>query len=131
MDNRQLHHCYHLKPSQFALGFQLLCLILMLILTYLTSGIWIAISCFIIACVGLTFFRKKHIVYKLEQLDYQLWSVQYRSSQKIQQVRIEQFLDHTFYISIHFEDKKLKPFIIWQDQVTKNQWKSLKIRCKF
>ncbi|WP_089605411.1 protein YgfX [Acinetobacter piscicola] len=131
MDSQAVHHCYHLKPSRFALGFQLLCLLIMLILIYLTSGIWGAVGCFIIACIGLTFFRKRHNAYKLEQLDYQLWSVQYRSSQKIQHVKIERFIDHTFYIAVNFEDKKLKPFIIWQDQVVEYQWKSLKSRCKF
>ena len=131
MDNRSIHYCYQLKPSRFALGFQFLGLSLMLILIYLTSPIWAVISCFFIAGGSLIIFRNRYAVYQLEQLDYELWSVQYLPAQKIQQVQINRFIDHTFYISVHFEDKKLKPFIIWQDQVDEYQWKSLKTRCKF
>lgn len=131
MDSQAVHYCYHLKPSRFALGFQFLCLLLMLILIYFTMGIWASVCCFIIAYLSLNFFRQRNSAYKLEQLDYQLWSVQYQSSQKIQHVKIERFIDHNFYIAVNFEDKKLKPFIIWQDQVTQYQWKSLKTRCKF
>ena len=129
-DSQSVHHCYHLKPSRFALGFEFLCLFLMLILIYLTSDIWGVIVSLIVACSSLILFRRRYSAYKLEQLDYQSWSVQYLPSQEIQQVKINQFIDHTLYISVYFEDKKLKPFIIWQDQVTEYQWKSLKTRCK-
>lgn len=113
MDSRNIHYCYQLKPSRFALGFQFLGLSLMLILIYLISSIWVVIGCFFIACVSLIIFRNRYTAYQLEQLDYELWSVQYLPAQKIQQVQINRFIDHTFYISVHFEDKKLKPFIIW------------------
>lgn len=130
MDSQSIHHCYHLKPSRYVLGFQFLCLFLMLILIYLTSYIWGVIVSLILACGSLILFRSRYGAYKLEQLDYQSWSIQYLPLQEIQQVKIKRFIDHTFYISVYFEDKKRKPFIIWQDQVTEYQWKSLKTRCK-
>ncbi|RKG40320.1 hypothetical protein D7V20_01395 [Acinetobacter rongchengensis] len=131
MDSQAVHYCYHLKPSRFALGFQFLCLFFMLTLIYFTMGIWLSMGCFIIAYLSLIFFRRRNSAYKLEQLDYQFWSIQYQSSQKIQHVKIERFIDHGVYIAVNFEDKKLMPFIIWQDQITQYQWKSLKTRCKF
>jgi len=81
------------------------------------------------------YFRQSSSIYKLEQLDYEQWSVQYLQKNMspkstIQQVKIEKLIDHIFYISIYFQDKKIKPLIIWQDQLPKDQWKSLKVRAK-
>ena len=131
MANPQIHQCYLLKPSRFALGFQILCLIIILLFTYLSLNIWMWMVCIVAALISLKLFNMQPKADQVEQLEYDIWSIRYSSSRKIQQVKIIQFIDHHFYIAVHFENKKIKPLIIWQDQVSKNQWKSLKNRCKF
>ena len=131
MANPQIHQCYLLKPSRFALGFQILCLIIILLFTYLSLSIWMWMVCIVAALISLKLFNMQPKADQIEQLEYDIWSIRYSSSRKIQQVKIIQFIDHHFYIAVHFENKKIKPLIIWQDQVSKNQWKSLKNRCKF
>ena len=131
MANPQIHQCYLLKPSRFALGFQILCLIIILLFTYLSLNIWMWMVCIVAALISLKLFNMQPKADQVEQLEYDSWSIRYSSSREIQQVKIIQFIDHYFYIAVHFENKKIKPLIIWQDQVYKNQWKSLKNRCKF
>ena len=131
MANPQIHQCYLLKPSRFVLGFQILCLIIILLFTYLSLNIWMWMVCIVAALISLKLFNMQPKADQVEQLEYDIWSIRYSSSRKIQQVKIIQFIDHHFYIAVHFENKKIKPSIIWQDQVSKNQWKSLKNRCKF
>ena len=131
MANPQIHQCYLLKPSRLALGFQILCLIIILLFTYLSLNIWMWMVCIVAALISLKLFNMQPKADQVEQLEYDIWSIRYSSSRKIQQVKIIQFIDHHFYIAVHFENKKIKPLIIWQDQVYKNQWKSLKNRCKF
>ena len=131
MANPQIHQCYLLKPSRFALGFQILCLIIILLFTYLSLSIWMWMVCIVAALISLKLFNMQPKADQVEQLEYDIWSIRYSSSREIQQVKIIQFIDHHFYIGVHFENKKIKPLIIWQDQVSKNQWKSLKNRCKF
>ena len=131
MVNPQIHQCYLLKPSRFALGFQILCLIIILLFTYLSLSIWMWMVCIVAALISLKLFNMQSKADQIEQLEYDIWSIRYSSSHEIQQVKIIQFIGHHFYIAVHFENKKIKPLIIWQDQVSKNQWKSLKNRCKF
>lgn len=125
-----IHQCYELKPSRFALGFQLffLIVIFVLLLSQLNIG-WCALL-LLMALVALKVMRGQANVQCLEYLDQQDWTLKFNHSPSIQHVKIKQMFDHSFYIVIHFQEKNVKNLIIWHDQLSRKQWKSMKIRSK-
>lgn len=129
-DELKTHQRYQFKPSRIALGFQLLCLTIIFIVLYSIITVWIGVLLLLLACFSLKIFRMCPQVRSLEHFDLDQWTLQYEDSNQIHHVQIQQMIDHRFYIAVYFAEKNNKSLIIWQDQVSKIQWKSLKSRVK-
>ena len=129
-DELKTHQRYQIKPSRIALGFQLLFLTVMFIVLYSIITVWISVLLLLLACFSLKIFRMRPQVRSLEYFDLDHWTLEYENSNQIHHVQIQQMIDHRFYIAVYFAEKNNKNLIIWQDQLSKIQWKSLKSRVK-
>jgi len=129
-DELKTHQRYQFKPSRIALGFQLLFLTVMFIVLYSIITVWISVLLLLLACFSLKIFRMRPQVRSLEYFDLDHWTLEYENSNQIHHVQIQQMIDHRFYIAVYFAEKNNKNLIIWQDQLSKIQWKSLKSRVK-
>lgn len=129
-DELKTHQRYQFKPSRIALGFQLLFLTVMFIVLYSIITVWISVLLLLLACFSLKIFRMRPQVRSLEYFDLDQWTLEYENSNQIHHVQIQQMIDHRFYIAVYFAEKNNKNLIIWQDQLSKIQWKSLKSRVK-
>lgn len=130
MNDFNLHRRYAFKPSRIALGFQLFCIAMLFILLSLLLSLWLSILLSIIALMSLIFFRKKAQIESLEQLDLDQWSLKFYHSDQVLSVNIQQWVDHSLYVVVYFQEKKRSNLVIWCDQMTELQWKSLKMRVK-
>ena len=65
-----------------------------------------------------------------EQLDLDQWSLKFYHSDQVLAVNIQQWVDHSLYVVVYFQEKKHSNLVIWRDQMTDLQWKSLKMRVK-
>ena len=133
---------FQLKPSIIAIVFQLMIALLIVWLLLQVLSLWLSVVC--IAIVTWTYFkfvRARRIV-GLDQLDDREWSISYLvpriASQYIkstarqtetQRVQLRQVIDHQIYIVMEFQ-QAFKPLVIWCDQVSKAEWKALKVLAK-
>lgn len=133
---------FQLKPSLIAIVFQLMIALLIVWLLLQVLSLWLSVVC--IAIVAWTYFkfvRARRIV-GLDQLDDREWSISYLvpriASQHIkstarqtetQRVQLRQVIDHQVYIVLEFQ-QAFKSVVIWCDQVSKTQWKALKVLAK-
>lgn len=133
---------FQLKPSIIAIVFQLMIALLIVWLLLQVLSLWLSVVC--IAIVAWTYFkfvRARRIV-GLDQLDDREWSISYLVprivSQHIkstarqtetQRVQLRQVIDHQVYIVLEFQ-QAFKSVVIWCDQVSKTQWKALKVLAK-
>ena len=133
---------FQLKPSLIAIVFQLMIALLIVWLLLQVLSLWLSVVC--IAIVTWTYFkfvRARRIV-GLDQLDDREWSISYLvpriASQHIkstarqtetQRVQLRQVIDHQVYIVLEFQ-QAFKSVVIWCDQVSKTQWKALKVLAK-
>lgn len=133
---------FQLKPSIIAIVFQLMIALLIVWLLLQVLSLWLSVVC--IAIVTWTYFkfvRARRIV-GLDQLDDREWSISYLvpriASQHIkstarqtetQRVQLRQVIDHQVYIVLEFQ-QAFKSVVIWCDQVSKTQWKALKVLAK-
>lgn len=125
-----VHEHYRLKPSRYALGFQLCCFVLMVIALYCTLHNDRVILFIFIASMCWFLFLKQDQIEILTQLDHDEWSVQWRHSGRRQRVELGMIFDHQFYIVLYFKSKGVRPLLIWPDQLALKSWKSLKTRAK-
>lgn len=125
-----MHQRYALKPSRVALGFQFFSLLCITILLSFLLNIWLCILLLGLALLILKLFRKQSTVICLEQLDHDMWSLQQADCRVIQQVKVKKILNHSLYIVITFQNKEDPNLIIWCDQLSKQQWKSMQTRAR-
>ena len=133
---------FQLKPSVIAIVFQLMIALLIVWLLLQVLSLWLSIICIII--VAWTYFKfvRARRILGLDQLDDREWSISYLvpgvASQHIkstarqtetQRVQLRQVIDHQIYIVLEFQ-QAFKPVVIWCDQVSKTQWKALKVLAK-
>lgn len=130
MNDFNLHRRYEFKPSRLALGFQLFCIVLLFALLSSLLSLWLSALLGIIALFSLKIFKNKAQIESLEQLDLDTWSLKFIDSEQILSVNIRQWVDHSFYIAVYFQEKNSSNLVIWRDQMTNLQWKSLKMRVK-
>ena len=133
---------FQLKPSIITIVFQLMIalLIVWLLLQMLTP--WLSVICIVI--IGWTYFKfvRANRIVGLDQLDDREWSISYlvprvvsqqikstARQTEIQRVELHQVIDHQIYIVLEFQ-QAVKPVVIWCDQVSKTQWKALKVLAK-
>ena len=105
-------------------------------------SLWLSIICIII--VAWTYFKfvRARRILGLDQLDDREWSISYlvprvpsqhlkstARQTEIQRVELRQVIDHQIYIVLEFQ-QAFKPVVIWCDQVSKTQWKALKVLAK-
>ncbi|OTG81301.1 hypothetical protein B9T33_06445 [Acinetobacter sp. ANC 5054] len=126
MDNRQ----FKLKRSVMSHAFQFFIFAVLMTLLYqvvspMIWGIFFGLG----LVVYLLFFRRVLHVSSLEYLDGQDWSL-HRLHQPVQRVQISHIFDHQLYIVVYFMHARAKPVIIWRDQLSLKQWKSLKVLAK-
>ena len=126
-----VHKKFELKRSRFKITFQLVIfLIIILLLSQVLNTTFLMLSALILSLSFFLFNRQKHVVY-LAEIDKNEWSLQFGAKNKIDRIKINKMLDHQLYIVIEPEGKRSKNIIIWCDQLSKKQWKALKILCKF
>ena len=133
---------FQLKPSLIAIVFQLMTALLIVWLLLQVLSLWLSVICIII--VAWTYFKfvRARRILGLDQLDDREWSISYLvprvASQhlkstarqtEIQRVELHQVIDHQIYIVLEFQ-QAVKPVVIWCDQVSKTQWKALKVLAK-
>lgn len=120
---------FQLKRSYLALFFQLCIFTLLMILLYqiLPFSFWCGFL-LLGAVVYILFYRKTPQITGLDYLDGKEWTL-FAAGQK-QRVLISHIIDHQAYIVVYFQHARTKPIIIWCDQVSFQQWKSLKILAK-
>lgn len=133
---------FQLKPSLIAIVFQLMIalLIVWLLLQMLTP--WLSVICIVIICWTYFKFVRANRIVGLDQLDDREWSISYlvprvvsqqikstARQTEIQRVELHQVIDHQIYIVLEFQ-QAVKPVVIWCDQVSKTQWKALKVLAK-
>ena len=133
---------FQLKPSVIAIVFQLMIALLIVWLLLQVLSLWLSIICIII--VAWTYFKfvRARRILGLDQLDDREWSISYLvprvASQhlkstarqtEIQRVELHQVIDHQIYIVLEFQ-QAFKSVVIWCDQVSKPQWKALKVLAK-
>ncbi|GJC31637.1 hypothetical protein KAM398_05260 [Acinetobacter sp. KAM398] len=103
---------------------------------------WLSVICIVI--IGWTYFKfvRANRIVGLDQLDDREWSISYlvprvvsqqikstARQTEIQRVELHQVIDHQIYIVLEFQ-QAVKPVVIWCDQVSKTQWKALKVLAK-
>ena len=126
-----VHKKFELKRSRFKIAFQLVIfLIIILLLSQVLNTTFLMLSALILSLSFFLFNRQKHVVY-LAEIDKNEWSLQFGAKNKIDRIKINKMLDHQLYIVIEPEGKRSKNIVIWCDQLSKKQWKALKILCKF
>ena len=133
---------FQLKPSVIAIVFQLMIALLIVWLLLQVLSLWLSIICIII--VAWTYFKfvRARRILGLDQLDDREWSISYlvprvpsqhlkstARQTEIQRVELRQVIDHQIYIVLEFQ-QAVKPVVIWCDQVSKTQWKALKVLAK-
>ena len=133
---------FQLKPSVIAIVFQLMIALLIVWLLLQVLSLWLSIICIII--VAWTYFKfvRARRILGLDQLDDREWSISYlvprvpsqhlkstARQTEIQRVQLRQVIDHQIYIVMEFQ-QAFKPLVIWCDQVSKAEWKALKVLAK-
>ena len=133
---------FQLKPSVIAIVFQLMIALLIVWLLLQVLSLWLSIICIII--VAWTYFKfvRARRILGLDQLDDREWSISYlvprvpsqhlkstARQTEIQRVELRQVIDHQIYIVMEFQ-QAFKPLVIWCNQVSKAEWKALKILAK-
>ena len=133
---------FQLKPSVIAIVFQLMIALLIVWLLLQVLSLWLSIICIII--VAWTYFKfvRARRILGLDQLDDREWSISYlvprvpsqhlkstARQTEIQRVELRQVIDHQIYIVLEFQ-QAFKPVVIWCDQVSKAEWKALKVLAK-
>ena len=122
------YHAFHLKRSRMVIVFQAVFFILMMFgLVQLLHPVVVVIVILVGFLLWIMHFRQPYVEH-LEQLDHAEWSLKMSNSTHVQRRQIVKMLDHRFYIIMYFSDSKLKPLVIWQDQMPLNSWKMLKTR---
>lgn len=126
MDNR----CFKLKRSWFALAFQLLIFVLIMFVLYqlVNLMLWV-VSAVLGLVVYHLFYRKTPKIDQFEYLEGREWSI--TVGQQTQRVLVSHIIDHQAYIVVYFQHAKVRPLLIWCDQVPHKQWKSLKVLTQF
>lgn len=123
-----VNESYALKHSRIATVFQLICFLIMNSLLFVLISFWLWLISFLLMCLVWSIYRNKINVQKIEQLEYDEWSIQYRNQSKIQRAILTNTIDHYFYVVLYFERDKPKNIVIWKDQLDKKSWKKLLIR---
>ncbi len=133
---------FQLKPSVIAIVFQLMIALFIVWFLLQVLSPWLSVICIVI--IGWTYFQfvRANRIVGLYQLDDREWSISYLvprvASQQIkstarqteiQRVQLRQVIDHQIYIVMEFQ-QAFKPVVIWCDQVSKAEWKALKVLAK-
>lgn len=123
-----VNESYELKHSRMANVFQLFCFLIISSLLFVFIGFWWWLVSFLLMCLVWSIYRNKVNVQKIEQLEYDEWSIQYRHQSKIERAILTNTIDHYFYVVLYFERDKPNNIVIWKDQLDKKTWKRLLVR---
>ncbi|WP_109441511.1 hypothetical protein [Acinetobacter haemolyticus] len=116
-----------LKRSRFALAFQFLIFIVLILLLYSLLPWFLWLISFPLMLFAWLLFLKQPQLKRFEYLDDQLCSFCFSDEiTDIQQRKIRKMIDHQCYIVIYFYDSQYQSCVIWWDQLSPLQWKILK-----
>ncbi len=122
--------CYRLKRSLLALAFQLTIFVILMWVLYQLLPVWIWGICLLAGLVMYQlFYRKQPHITQFEYLDGREWTLSY-PDQHSQRAMISHVIDHQAYIVVYFQHAQVRPLLIWCDQLSRQQWKSLKVLTK-
>ncbi len=124
------HLNFVFKRSRIAIALHGFLLLLMTYCLYQTMHWLLWLSCVLFAMVSYFIYLKRPLAAQLEYLAEDDWSLKYTENNRVLSVKIDKVIDHQLYVLIHFKDKKQHSLLIWHDQASKLQWKSLKTRAK-
>lgn len=122
---------FELQYSRFSIVLQLLSFLGISFLSYLLLKPLFFFISVLFMCGAWALFFKQYQIKKIENLEKNLWSVEFSDPNlDIQQREIVKIIDHHCYIVIHFSDPQHKNLVIWWDQLSYFHWKNLKILVK-
>ncbi|WP_019385421.1 hypothetical protein [Acinetobacter venetianus] len=122
---------FELQYSRFSIVLQLLIFLGISFLSYLLLKPLFFFISFLFMCGVWVLFFKQSQIKKIENLEKNLWSVEFSDPNlDIQQREIVKIIDHHCYIVIYFSDPQHKNLVIWWDQLAYFHWKNLKILVK-
>lgn len=122
---------FELQYSRFSIVLQLLIFLGINFLSYLLLKPLFFFISFLFMCGAWALFFKQSQIKKIENLEKNLWSVEFSDQNlDIQQREILKIIDHHCYIMIYFSDPQHKNLIIWWDQLSYFHWKNLKTLVK-
>ena len=122
------YNAFYLKRSRMMIVFQAVFFVLIMLGLFQVLHPILGIILLLVGCLLWWMHFRQPYVEHLEQLDHAEWSFKMSNSTQIQRGQIAKMLDHHFYIIVYFSDQRLKPLVIWQDQMPLNVWKMLKTR---
>lgn len=126
MDNR----CYRLKPSWVALVFQFSIFVILMSVMYQLLPLWLWGICIVLGLITYQlFYRKNPQIAQFEHLDGREWSITTKDQQTAR-ASISHVIDHQAYVVVYFQHARMRPLLIWCDQLPQKQWKSLKVLTK-
>lgn len=122
--------CFHLKPSRMAKIIHGLGFILMSSILYVLLIFWLWLVCVVLTWTSYLYFRsQQQQIRQFEYLADQDWSLYDVHQQQLKRVQINKIIDHHLYIVIYFQNRQAH-VVIWQDQLSRIEWKNLKILAK-
>lgn len=121
---------FHLQSSRMAnimhgLGFIIISSILYMLLIF-----WLWLGCIFVMLISYFYFRlQQEQISQFEYLADDEWSLYDLHQEHVTRVKIKKIIDHQFYIVIYFQHRQPN-LLIWQDQLSRIEWKSLKVLAK-
>lgn len=119
---------YELKRSRLSIVFQLLLLLIISLVIFLTIDFTISIMSLFGMLLGFAWFLARPQLNNLAHLDHNEWSLKFTTDEKIHRVTFIKMINHHFYVVIYFNHNKQKSVVIWKDQLDVQSWKRLIMR---
>ena len=120
---------YYLKRSRAAIVFQIGLLLLIQCLVSVLLPVWLAGLTLIILLVSFWIQLKRSTLDYFQAFSIDEWSIR-STDQVVQHIRLTRVVDHHFYIVLYFQQQTACSHVIWYDQLTRKDWKKLKLLAK-
>lgn len=117
---------FQLKRSRLAMVFQLSILGLLGLVLQQTLPMGFGLLAWLLGFIIYGIALKAPQALYFEHLEAQQWSLLYTGTDRLQRVSIDHMVDHQLYIVVHFQNTEVKSLLIWNDQLSRTQWKALK-----
>lgn len=122
------YNVFKLKHSHHATVFQLFVFIIIGFALFRILNFYLSFFFCILGIVIWWLYFQQIRAEQIEYLEDNKWSLKYSKSQEIERVELKKIIDHHFYIVFYFSNVTTKSIVIWADQLSKKEWKMLKVR---